>query len=209
MKPLKHSSLLLLLLPAFATALGDPIGDARDLDTSAIIAAGEAAGIVDPSDRRETPTKDAPVDGKDGKPHLGPFVGSDSTGNGDQGLPPLKGRPDDYTVVDGKKIPKTNDGVMFDKNRDRPQEGTTGTEGGVTQKDKTRKERESQLGGRLEAQPEAPKEQPPLPHSEEEKLQIIPGQRKDPVGDEKSYTGLEVPAAMSSTDVQELIITET
>ncbi|KAI6778912.1 putative Ca2+/H+ antiporter [Emericellopsis cladophorae] len=199
MKPAMHSSLLLLLLPAFATALGDPIGDARDLDTSAIIASDEAAGHVDPSDRRETPTKDAPVDGRDGKPHLGPFVGSDSTGNGDQGLPPLKGRPDDYTVVDGKKIPKTNDGVMFDKNRDRPQEGTTGTEGGVTEKEKTRKERENQLGARLQAQPESPKEQPPLPHSEQEKMTGSATQGTDPVGDEKSYTGFEKPDDLPET----------
>lgn len=180
MKPTKH---LLFLLPALAHAISDSPTTRAD-------------GVVEVTrnDRRGVPTRDAPVDGKDGKPHLGPFVETDSSSSsGDQDLPPLKGRPDDYMIVDGKKIPKTNDGVMFDKNRDRPQEGTTGTEGGVSEKDKTRKLQEGKIGGRLQAQPESPKEQPPLPHSEEEKIRAASSKDSYSSDDEDvKYTGLDV-----------------
>lgn len=222
----KQSPLLLLLAPSLVSALSDPIPDTaagRSSGLSSSSGAGDTsepavAVDIDASSRRNYPTKDAPVDGKDGKPHMGPFVGTEPTdgsssgsstgGSGssssgstlhtDENRASLKGRPDDYTVVDGKKIPETNDGVMFDKNRERPQEGTTGTEGGVSEKDKTRKAREGQVGGRLQAQPESPKEQPPLPHSEERKLQ---GSSKDESAkstyptDEtggSEYTGLDV-----------------
>lgn len=178
MKPTKHSRLgLLFLLPALANAL-----------TNSPVAGPDGVVEVTYNDRRGVPTKDAPVDGKDGKPHLGPFVETDSSSGGDQELPPLKGRPDDYTMVDGEKIPKTNDGVMFDKNRDRPQEGTTGTEGGVSER--TRKLQEGKLGGRLQAQPESPKEQPPLPHSEEEKIRQAAKASYD--DDDAKYAGLDV-----------------
>lgn len=181
MKPTKH---LLFLLPALAHAISDSPTTRAD-------------GVVEVTrnDRRGVPTRDAPVDGKDGKPHLGPFVETDSSSSsGDQDLPPLKGRPDDYMIVDGKKIPKTNDGVMFDKNRDRPQEGTTGTEGGVSEKDKTRKLQEGKIGGRLQAQPESPKEQPPLPHSEEEKIRAASSKDSYSSDDEDvKYTGLDKP----------------
>lgn len=177
MKPTKHSPLgLLFLLPALANAL-----------TNAPVVGADGVVEVTYNDRRGVPTKDAPVDGKDGKPHLGPFVETDSSSGGDQGLPPLKGRPDDYTMVDGEKIPKTNDGVMFDKNRDRPQEGTTGTEGGVTER--TKKLQEGNLGERVQTQPESPKEQPPLPHSEEEKMKAAAKEYDD---EDAKYAGLDV-----------------
>ncbi|KFH47043.1 GCR1-dependent translation factor-like protein [Hapsidospora chrysogenum ATCC 11550] len=151
----KHAPLFLLLLPTLASAVNpDTIIDADAVP-----------------DRR----RDAPHDGQDGKPHLGPFVetasshsSSSSSSGGDQ--PPLKGRPDDYTMFEGREIPQTNDGVMFDKNRDHALEGTTGTEGGVSAKTRTREVQEDQAGGKSQAQPEAPKEQPPLPHSEEQKI---------------------------------------
>lgn len=121
-------------------------------------------------------TKDAPVDGKDGRPHEGPFVEIENLRkNGDnketkKELPPLKDRPNDPSIYDGKKIPESNDGVMFDTNRPQPKEGTTGTSGGVSQKDKDRKAKEGQTGEKVENRPDSPKEAPPLPHSEEEKI---------------------------------------
>ena len=183
MKPTKRSSLsLLFLLPALANAL-----------TSAPVVGDDGVVEVNYNDRRGVPTKDAPVDGKDGKPHLGPFVETESSGSGDQDLPSLKGHPDDYTIgEDGKKIPKTNDGVMFDKNRDRPQEGTTGTEGGVSAKDKTRKLQESEAGGRMQAQPESPKEAPPMPQSEEEKMRAATKGSYTSEDEDASYAGLDV-----------------
>lgn len=196
----RHSPLLLLLLPALANALSASIPDTND-DSDASAAFIKGVDSVPPptvKGRHGVPTKDAPVDGKDGKPHLGPFVGSETGKKSDhQDLPPLKGRPDDPTIVDGKKIPETNDGVMFDKNRERPQEGTTGTEGGVSEKDKTRRLQEGRTGEKVVTQPESPKEQPPLPHSEEAKLlKDKTKQSPDDDSDGTSYTGLDVRLAL-------------
>lgn len=120
-------------------------------------------------------TKDAPVDGKDGRPHQGPFVDTEnlrtsSSSDLKSDLPPLEGRPHDPTVIDGVKIPETNDGVMNDPNRLEPKQGTTGTSGGVSEKDQVRKAKEGATGERVENKPAAPKEAPPLPHSEQEKI---------------------------------------
>lgn len=62
--------------------------------------------------------------------------------------------------------PHSNDGVMDDPNRSGPKEGTRGTEGGVSEKQK-----ENRLSG--EKVPGGPKEAPPLPHSEQQKLPTI------------------------------------
>lgn len=186
-----HAPLLLLLLPALVNA----VAPRAAVDTGAGTGAAAVIEGVDlPPQVVKSPhgTKDAPVDGKDGKPHLGPFVGSEKAGKVDrQDLPPLEGRPEDPTVVDGVKIPETNDGVMFDKNRERPQEGTTGTEGGVSEKDKARKAEEGRTGEKAVTQPESPKEQPPLPHTDEKLLKD--GAKQAVVKDDStSYAGLDV-----------------
>ncbi|PNY23578.1 Transmembrane protein [Tolypocladium capitatum] len=213
----KGLSLLLLLLPSLAAGLAPKAPAAKGDDAVA------AASSLDPDDvsaspapkgRHGLPTKDAPVDGKDGKPHLGPFVGTDGAAVDPdrQQLPPLKGRPQDPTYVDGKKIPESNDGVMFDKNRERPQEGTTGTEGGVSEKDKARKAKEGKTGERALVQPESPKEKPPLPHSEEQKLRTTDDKAKAKDKDKSKqssgsgkeegntdYTGLDKPGDLPET----------
>lgn len=102
-----------------------------------------------------------PVDGKDGRPHEGPFVDIDSS---------RKGAEQKSVYIDGKKVPESNDGVMDDKNRVAPKEGTTGTSGGVSEKDKQRKAQEGQTGERVEKTPDSPKEAPPMPHHEEKKM---------------------------------------
>ncbi|KHO00980.1 putative protein family UPF0016 [Metarhizium album ARSEF 1941] len=209
-----HSPLLLLLLPSLAVgvsprAVAAPkddesrsVSSSRDADDATHV---EAAG----AGRQLVPNKDAPVDGKDGKPHLGPFVDTDGVAvdaNG-QTLPPLKGRPDDPTLVDGQKIPKTNDGVMFDKNRDRPEKGiSTGTEGGVTEKSKARKEQEGKTGEKVLTQPESPKEKPPLPHSEERKMRGGKDEETDKTKlhaqkqeGNTDYTGLDKPDGLPDT----------
>jgi hypothetical protein len=132
------------------------------------------------SSRLDLGTKDAPVDGKDGKPHAGPFVDAEKdrkppkqTEEGELILKktPLPGAPADPTIIDGQPIPEVNDGVMNDPTRELPKQGTTGTEGGVSEKDKNRKALEGQTGEKVEMKPDSPKEAPPLPHSEEEKIQ--------------------------------------
>ncbi|KAL9945684.1 hypothetical protein D7B24_005039 [Verticillium nonalfalfae] len=127
--------LILLLIPSLVAALAseqtihnEPRAVAADISVAEI------------AKRQDVGTKGAPVDGRDGMPHQGPFV--DRNHNTDdlvKDLPPLEGRPDDPTIVDGKRIPETNDGVMNDRDRQKPKEGTIGTEGGVSEKDKARK----------------------------------------------------------------------
>ncbi|KAK3941905.1 putative transmembrane protein pft27 protein [Diplogelasinospora grovesii] len=173
----RRSPLLLLLLPSLAASavIASSSGDSKlDRDAPAAANVYRSESIADSSTsakKYDVGTKDAPVDGKDGKPHEGPFVdyepkSSDPT----KELPTMKGRPVDPTVIDGKKIPESNDGVMDDKNRPGPKQGTTGTGGGVSEKDKERKKKEGTTGEKVENRPQTPKEAPPLPHSDQEKI---------------------------------------
>lgn len=193
----KHSPLVLLLLPSLAYALSNTPADFP----AGVVASDNADAAQAGVKRQDLPTKDAPVDGRDGKPHLGPFVETDNAKRVAEVEPLLKGRPDDPTVVDGKKIPETNDGVMFDKNREHAEEGTTGTEGGVTEKYKAQQAEEDRTGEKTVTQPNAPKEHPPLPHSEEEKIRISHDDKIKEEGvakpvdnevDDVDYTGLDV-----------------
>nr|XP_023900341.1 GDT1-like protein 1, chloroplastic [Quercus suber] len=129
-------------------------------------------------------TEDAPVDGLDGKPHAGPFVDTtpelvkaDQAGKaGVATTSSAKSIPtslekfaggaatkDGWNLAD---IPEKNDGVMNDEHRQAPEKGTTGTEGGVSERTKGRKAK-----GETERLPKEPKEAPPLPHSEEEHVE--------------------------------------
>ena len=108
-------------------------------------------------------TKDAPVDGRDGMPHEGPFVETNAERSrkkskeiGDEELAPSM----PVSTV-GKDIPVSNDGVMDDAGRLGPVEGTRGTEGGVSGKS---------VSKLADKKPDPPKESPPLPHSETEKI---------------------------------------
>ena len=167
---MRRRSPLLVLTLAATVALASSSN--YDGDGGGVAASGPSSSPVKP--KYDVGTKDAPVDGKDGKPHEGPFVEIEGLRKTDPGsqkdLRPLKDRPADPTVIDGKKIPESNDGVMDDKNRPEPKEGTTGTGGGVTEKDKARKAKEGRTGAKAENKPETPKEAPPLPHSEQEKI---------------------------------------
>jgi Ca2+/H+ antiporter, TMEM165/GDT1 family len=116
-------------------------------------------------------TEHAPVDGKDGMPHEGPWVQTES----ERKKQKLKDSSDEEEVpVLTKKtttsptgLPQSNDGVMDDRNRKSPQAGTRGTEGGVSEKSKD--------GNPIDKKPEQPKEVPPLPHSEKEKMKSADG----------------------------------
>lgn len=177
-----QSPLLLLLLPSLvvATTLAD-----KELSKDSTAVADGA------SSTRRSGTKDAPVDGKDGKPHAGPFVELGASSGSTKDLPTLKDRPADPLVVDGKRIPESHDGVMDDKNRPGPKKGTTGTEGGVSEKEKDRKLKEKQTGGKAENKPPTPKEAPRPPHADQEKSRT---DKEGKSGDQKasSGSGLEV-----------------
>ena len=113
-------------------------------------------------------TKDAPVDGKDGIPHSGPFVETSAERDrkkakeaGEEA--PLAKAPKVITqeAASGLDLPDRKDGVMNDPDRLGPKDGTRGTEGGVTEKSR------DGTSGKVAA---APEKAPPLPHSEEQKI---------------------------------------
>lgn len=192
--------ILLLLLPSLALAAPPSKDSQTTLESTSVVKAKYDKG-----------TKDAPVDGKDGKPHEGPWVEiskkTEKTSSAelvDKELPILKDAPMDKTVYEGKKIPQSNDGVMDDPNRQPPKQGTTGTEGGVSEKDKARKATEDKTGEKVEKVPETPKAHPPLPHSEQEKIpkEKVPSEKdkekdktKNPIkGQAEDFVGLEKPS---------------
>ncbi|KAK8070838.1 hypothetical protein PG997_011041 [Apiospora hydei] len=189
----KHAQLLLLLLPALAIASATPDTTSEKevraaIERDPVTGATGAAAASKP--KYDVGTKDAPVDGKDGKPHEGPFVEPKKADKSDTAapkkeLPPLKDAPKDHTVYEGKEVPQTNDGVMDDRDHLRPKKGTTGTEGGVSEKDKARKAKEGKTGEKVEKVPETPKEKPPLPHSEQEKITSDKGTKKEKEKDDK------------------------
>jgi Ca2+/H+ antiporter, TMEM165/GDT1 family len=143
----RHSPFVFVAIASFATAL--------NLDDSSQ-PRSDSIAVTDERATRDIPTKNAPVDGQDGVPHDGPFIPTDST--------------DGAAKDDGSKASDASEGVMSDKNRERPLEGSTGLEGGVSEKEKARKEHEDITGEPAVTKPETPKEQPPLSHSEEEKI---------------------------------------
>lgn len=150
---------------------------------AASLAEGKARSRDDPAGTDPTArypaglqAKDAPIDGKDGRPHTGPWVETSAergrkkakgSGEGEKSAasdkPPVKGKiPED--------APETNDGVMDDPNRTGPKEGTTGTEGGVSEKSRDKEGSSAAIGAEEGKKPDPPKEAPPLPHSEQEKV---------------------------------------
>ena len=150
-------------------------------------------------------TKDAPVDGKDGKPHAGPFVETEAERtrkkakeSGDEEVLALTKKPqakEDVKLPASKDMPvmvEKNDGVMDDPNRVGPKEGTRGTEGGISEKSKNK---EGQVEPPLDNKPDPPKEVPPLPQSEKDKLGKGDSSLEKDVKDDtkqKELGGLEV-----------------
>ncbi|KAK5632395.1 hypothetical protein RRF57_008111 [Xylaria bambusicola] len=207
----KHAPLFLLLLPSLT--LASPTAESKTSKGNRSIRADSALDDSTPLDsavssnskaRVDIGTKNAPVDGKDGMPHEGPFIAQSDKGRrkgidtdvdddstpDSRDLPVLKNRPADPTIVDGKKIPESNDGVMDDPHRKPPKRGTTGTEGGVSKKDKARKAKEGRTGEKAEMVPETPKEKPPMPHTEQEKM----------LGDKETKTDKDKTKSEKSTD---------
>jgi hypothetical protein len=192
----RPAPLLLLLLPSLATALSAAAQDNIQSTLSKNTQPRDSRVDPHPSpvvdlttkSKLDIGTKDAPVDGKDGKPHAGPWVGSEKDSK-DAKKDTKKTSPDDGELVipktdtskmvtpDGDKIPAVNDGVMDDPHRQLPKEGTTGTEGGVSEKDKARKAQEGQTGEKVEKKPDSPKEAPPLPPSEQTKIKSEKGEK--------------------------------
>lgn len=138
-----------------------------------------AVTVSKPTSASSLGTKDAPVDGKDGRPHQGPFVETaaerdrkKAKESGEDEVPPSTKKP---TPKDGwnAAMPESNDGVMDDPDRKGPKEGTRGTEGGISKKNSDKKAQENADGLKSEKTPEKPKEIPSLPHSEQNIVQAM------------------------------------
>ena len=112
------------------------------------------------SKSKDQGTKDAPIDGADGKPHAGPFVETtDSDAKKDQSKSSKE-------KSSQKEKPSPEDGVMNDRSRNPPKKGTTGTEGGVSEKSKNREDHESETGRKVTQKPESPKDKDSVAHKE-------------------------------------------
>ena len=188
------SGVLLLLITACSTAASldavekagsepeDTKGHALELSSSS----SDSEAILPSATPISIGRKDAPVDGKDGRPHKGPFIETEAqrdrqkakdSGQEEVLQPGVKPKPKDQSENQklvgnfDEPVPESNDGVMDDPNRVGPKEGTRGTEGGISEKSRGKKENlEGQLSEKL---PDQPKEAPPLPHSEQEKMAAV------------------------------------
>ncbi|CBX91119.1 predicted protein [Plenodomus lingam JN3] len=172
---------LLVLLPALHVVVASSIGiDTHDAPAAHAVAPAytKLASLPESSPLSSTPaskgTKDAPVDGMDGKPHAGPYVDKKPTPQEKQSnvVEDLGKKPTgqstgsilvgaDDEVLDGDKS------VMQDPSR-KLATGSKGTEGGVSAKDKERLAHEEKTGEKKENVPESPKEAPPQPHDQKQ-----------------------------------------
>ncbi len=227
----RQSELLLLLLPALAAAVALPEADAsadivdlkapapRDEHYIPTATFGAQLAGQKPTTLAGIGTKDAPVDGMDGKPHAGPFVerlkpdatatykNEDLVYSVTKKPLPLKGAPDDISYHEGHKIPQSNDGVMNDA-RPTPKAGTTGLEGGVSQKDQERKAHEAKTGTKLEKTPESPKEAPPVPQSEQDLVLAQKEADAKDTKDAKKFDSYEDVSKLGGLEVGNILITE-
>ena len=200
--PSKTKSLWLLLLisiPQISSSTLSPRNPTPDADTKQLASNEATVKSSTPAPAKVAGdgvgTKDAPVDGKDGRPHMGPFVETSAERdrkkakeNGEdvstKKLPPKEmpsGAPKDT-------MPETNDGVMDDPNRQGPKEGTRGTEGGISGKGK-----DGIPDIKSEKIPDPPKEQPPLPHSEQQTLEDKSSAKDDGNKDKEKAADGSVP----------------
>ena len=190
---------ILFLLPALASAAAldsskSKPGSVEHLLSDKDPAPKNADLPSAPDARPEVGTKDAPVDGLDGKPHAGPFVDStkkkptqqveDIASGGDA----INKVSKEKTLKDTFDLPE-DDGVMSDVADRKAVTGPTGTEGGVSQKDRERKEK----GETTEKKPEAPKEAPRLQDIESDSSTTKTKETEaDSTEKKKGAAGLEV-----------------
>ncbi|KAH8426500.1 GCR1-dependent translation factor 1 [Aspergillus melleus] len=170
MRVQRLSPFVLFLLPALSAAFADLTpnsnvpGRRAAFDSDSVSPDFDDYAPVRANPKVAKGTQDAPVDGRDGRPHAGPWVETSAerdrkkAGSVVPSDAPSNPKVAQHLGPDGNPIPYSNDGVMDDPNRTGPKEGTRGTEGGVSEKLKDTYTSEKT--------PDAPKEAPPLPHSE-------------------------------------------
>ncbi|KAL4924574.1 TMEM165/GDT1 family protein [Aspergillus undulatus] len=197
------SSVILLLLPAITTTLADESSDAKDVAVAGRDTTGATAAAPDIDEIAAKTsfkgTQGAPIDGKDGRPHAGPWVETSAERdrkNTDVVTGKTNTEPAYYLDTNEKSIPSSNNGVMDDRNRAAPKAGTRGTEAGVSGKSTGN----TYTGDKSL---DSPKAAPPLPHSEEQKLPAT-GEDSSAKGTKGSSTDstlgvLEKPADLPNT----------
>ncbi|KAI9660833.1 MAG: hypothetical protein M1829_006443 [Trizodia sp. TS-e1964] len=178
--------LLLLVLPRLAAAavVINPPPPVASPDANSPAAAKTAESPA----RSDIGTKDAPVDGWNGKPQQGPWARAGAQPVDTKKSVVVVADDDEVPLKPGKKkpVPKEPvkqpstdnsppplsqpDSVMDDPKRELPKKGSTGTEGGVTEREKDRKAKEEKEGKEVERKPSPPQAAPPLPPSEEQKI---------------------------------------
>ena len=140
--------------------------------------------------KQDQGTKDAPVDGADGKPHAGPFV---------EAVENLQSKKEPKTDSASKDKSTVEDGVMNDPHRALPKKGTTGTEGGVTEKSRDKEVHENETGRKKIQKPESPKDADAVSHKEDDSTMSTKKSDK-----QKSLKGADRPAGKTSkTDEQD------
>jgi len=204
--------IILLAIPTLSTALAtsEKAGTVSQLAQEPAAQADQNGEV--PFTIKDVGTKDAPVDGLDGKPHAGPFVEStqrkkppavaEDLGPGNKPVKqevvgPADGSPSSKKRLSDLKPEDPAGTVMGDGSRVKPKKGTTGTEGGVSEKTQVQEQKE--LAGKSEPKtPEKPKEAPPLPASAK-----ISKEKVDKIGNKKDASGLEV-CVLNHSDFQHL-----
>ncbi|KAF2673592.1 UPF0016-domain-containing protein [Microthyrium microscopicum] len=189
--------LLLLLLPSIVAALAVEKSSTKlqadqSKDSTAI---DSAIAVSGPPASKGAGTKDAPVDGLDGKPHAGPYVESTRKKQSQQiedlgsSTKPASGKEKEKVLAETFDRPE-DDGVMADLTSHKKVTGPTGTEGGVSQKDRERKEK----GEAEKKKPEQPKEAPPRVDNGKSKSTPSSKDGDDEKEKKKGAAGLEKPA---------------
>ena len=174
MKPrLKRLAPLLLLLFASCTSHAldvDSLLDSQILRRSPQLSSSDSGGKAGKAGKAGKParpdigTKDAPVDGRDGKPHAGPFIDSTSTSSSTQEKKKTSSTDKDNAESSGL----AEDGVMNDPNRVPAKDGTKGTEGGVSEKTRNKEAHETETGKKKAQTPSPPKDPEKVAHKEDE-----------------------------------------
>lgn len=165
----RHTPFLLFLLSTLTTssAIDGPLS--RDVSPNQSIHHARSVKDILPGQvgtaGKPAPigTEHAPVDGKDGMPHDGPFVETGAERSRKKQLSdddePIVEKPIKKEQYSNADIPQSNDAVMDDRRSSKPAEGTRGTEGGISGKGKT--------GILTDKKPDAPKDA--RPHTEDQK----------------------------------------
>jgi Ca2+/H+ antiporter, TMEM165/GDT1 family len=181
--------LLLFLLPTLVIALTtDSRAKPGSVQHLADDASASKAPALPPSAKPEDiGTKDAPVDGLDGKPHAGPFVEKPK-----KPAAVVEELGASSRLADQKDSSEP-ESVMEDRgDREAQPKGPTGTEGGVSEKDKERKEK--QMSGDY-VEKKVPPKMPVNHPSEEDPVQYAKTKTEkegSPAEKPKGAQGLEV-----------------